>query len=149
MTPEERTLISSLFDRLVQASNQPKDSEAEQLIRGKVSENPAAPYLLAQSTLVLQQALTNAQNRISDLEKQLTEAQTQSASKPGGFLSGVAGFFLEEASQKIHRQCNVQPLSRLLRRFSSNTNNRTSSLPTHIHLNNKRVVVWEDFCRAR
>jgi hypothetical protein len=93
MTPEEKTLISSLFDRLGQASNQPKDPEAEQLIRGKVSENPAAPYLLAQSTLVLQQALTNAQNRISDLEKQLTEAQTQSASKPGGFLSGVAGFF--------------------------------------------------------
>jgi hypothetical protein len=93
MTPEEKTLISGLFDRLSQASNQPKDPDAEQLIRGKVSENPAATYLLAQSTLVLQQALANAQNRISDVERQLAEAQSHPAPKQGGFLSGVAGFF--------------------------------------------------------
>ena len=36
MTPEEQNLISSLFDRLGQASNQPKDAEADQLIGGSL-----------------------------------------------------------------------------------------------------------------
>jgi uncharacterized protein len=95
MTPEERNLISSLFDRLGQASNQPKDTEADQLIRGKVAEIPAAPYMLVQSTLVMQQALANAQNRITALEKQVAEAKTAAGSQQtgGSFLSGVASFF--------------------------------------------------------
>ena len=95
MTPEEQNLISSLFDRLGQASNQPKDAEADQLIRSKVAEIPAAPYMLVQSTLVMQQALTNAQNRIAALEKQVAEAKTGAGSQQtgGSFLSGVASLF--------------------------------------------------------
>jgi hypothetical protein len=95
MTPDERNLISSLFDRLASASNQPKDPEADQLIRSKVAENPAAPYLLAQSTLVMQQALANAQNRIGALEKQIAEsnAPAPGSQQGGSFLSGVASFF--------------------------------------------------------
>jgi hypothetical protein len=73
MTPEEQNLISSLFDRLGQASNQPKDAEADQLIRRKLAEIPAAPYLLVQSTLVMQQAVANAQSRIAALEKQVAD----------------------------------------------------------------------------
>ena len=95
MTPEERNLITSLFDRLGQASNQPKDAEADQLIRSKVAEIPAAPYMLVQSTLVMQQALANAQNRIAALEKQVAEAKAGAGSQQtgGGFLSGVASLF--------------------------------------------------------
>jgi hypothetical protein len=95
MTPEERNLISSLFDRLGQASNQPKDAEADQLIRSKVAEIPTAPYMLVQSTLVMQQALANAQNRIAALEKQVAETKTGAGSQQtgGSFLSGVASFF--------------------------------------------------------
>jgi uncharacterized protein len=95
MTPDERNLITGLFDRLASTSNQPKDPEADQLIRSKVAENPAAPYLLAQSTLVMQQALANAQNRISGLEKQIAElnAPAPGTQQGGGFLSGVASFF--------------------------------------------------------
>jgi uncharacterized protein len=95
MTPEEQNLISGLFDRLRQASNQPKDAEADQLIRSKVAEIPSSPYLLAQSALVMQQALTNAQSRIAALEKQVAEAKTAAGSQQtgGGFLSGVAGLF--------------------------------------------------------
>jgi uncharacterized protein len=95
MTSDERNLITGLFDRLASASNQPKDPEADQLIRSKVTENPAAPYLLAQSTLVMQQALANAQNRISTLENQIAESKAPGAGaqQGGGFLSGVASFF--------------------------------------------------------
>jgi hypothetical protein len=92
MTPEERNLITSLFDRLRKADTAPKDPEAEALIRQKVAEFPAAPYLLVQSVLVLEHAVTNAQARIAELEKQLAAAnQNQKASHGGGFLSGLFG----------------------------------------------------------
>lgn len=74
MNPDERAFISTLFDRLNQAATQPKDAEADEYIRGKVSQLPSAPYLLVQSTLVMQQALTAAQGRIADLERQLSAA---------------------------------------------------------------------------
>jgi uncharacterized protein len=95
MTPEEKNLISGLFDRLSQAGNQPKDLEADQLIRSKVADNPGAPYLLAQSVLVMQQALGNAQNRIAALEKQIAEGSAKPEAHQGGgsFLSGVASLF--------------------------------------------------------
>jgi uncharacterized protein len=95
MTPEEKNLISGLFDRLSQATDQPKDLEADQLIRSKVAENPGAAYLLAQSVLVMQQALGNAQNRIAALEKQIAEASAKPEAHQGGgsFLSGVASLF--------------------------------------------------------
>jgi uncharacterized protein len=95
MTPEEQNLISGLFDRLSQASSQTKEPEADQLIRSKVAENPAAPYLLVQSILVMQQALSNAQNRIAGLEKQLAETKSAPSTQQAGgsFLAGVASLF--------------------------------------------------------
>ena len=95
MTPEENNLISGLFDRLSQASGQAKDAEADQLIRSKVAETPAAPYLLVQSILVMQQALANAQSRIAALDKQLAERGPAPGTQQtgGGFLAGVANLF--------------------------------------------------------
>jgi uncharacterized protein len=93
MTPEERTLISTLFDRLNSAAAQAKDPQAEEYISTKVSQQPSAPYLLVQSTLVMQQALTAAQTRIADLEKQLAAAQRPGEEPSGSFLSGVANLF--------------------------------------------------------
>lgn len=95
MTPEEHNLISGLFDRLSQASGQAKDAEADQLIRSKIAEIPVAPYLLVQSILVMQQAVSNAQNRITTLEKQLAETNSGPGTQQGGgsFLAGVASLF--------------------------------------------------------
>ena len=81
MTSDERTLISTLFDRLNQAGAQPKDAEADDYIRAKVLEQPAAPYLLVQSTLVMQQALAAAQTRIAGLEKRLDEERAPARSR--------------------------------------------------------------------
>jgi hypothetical protein len=91
MTPEEQNLISSLFERLRKADTAPKDPDAERLIRQKVAEFPAAPYLLVQSLLVLEHAVANAQTRIADLEKQLAAAKQDQKSSHGGFLSGLFG----------------------------------------------------------
>jgi uncharacterized protein len=91
MTNDESSLINSLFDRLAQGSAQPRDPEAEALIAGKVAANPAAPYLLTQAVLVMQQAVASAQSRISQLESQL--AETKAPSQQGGFLSGIGNLF--------------------------------------------------------
>ena len=96
MTPEERNLITGLFDRLRNAdANAPaKDREAEELIRQLTAQVPGAAYLLTQTTLVQEHALTNAQARIQTLEKQLAQAQQQqpaASGTSGGFLSGLFG----------------------------------------------------------
>jgi uncharacterized protein len=112
MTPEERNLISGLFDRLAQASSQPKDPEADQLIRSKLAEIPAAPYLLTQSILVMQQAVSNAQNRITALEKQLAETNPAPGTQPAGgsFLAGVASLFgVGHAQQQPQRTAPPPP----------------------------------------
>ena len=93
MTLEEAQLINGLHDRLDQNPPQSLDSEADRLISSRVASNPRAPYLLTQSVLVLQQAVTGAQTRIADLEKQLAEARSQAPQGGGSFLSGVANLF--------------------------------------------------------
>jgi hypothetical protein len=109
MTSDERTLISNLFDRLKQAGVQRKDAEADEYIRGKVSEQPSAPYLLVQSTLVMQQALTAAQSRIASLEKQLAEPARPSQESGGSFLSGVANLFGVGQSEPAPRPVQTPP----------------------------------------
>ena len=97
MTPDERNLINGLFDRLRKAdANAPaKDREAEDFIRQLTTQVPGAAYLLTQTTLVQEHALTNAQARIADLEKQLTQVRQQpsaaASGSSGGFLSGLFG----------------------------------------------------------
>jgi hypothetical protein len=109
MTPDERTLISDLFERLRQAAGQPKDNAADEYIRGKVAEQPSAPYSLVQSTLVMQQALTAAQSRITNLEKQLAEATRPAEQSGGSFLSGVANIFGVGQSQPAQRPLQTPP----------------------------------------
>jgi len=89
MTSEEKNLIEGLFQRLQQADTNPKDAEAEQLIRARTAELPSATYLLVQAVLVQEHALANAQARIADLESRLRNAQAQPGPGGGSFLSGV------------------------------------------------------------
>ena len=57
MQQQERDLIAGLFGRLQQFENQPRDPEAERLIKDIVARQPASPYLLVQTVLVQEQAL--------------------------------------------------------------------------------------------
>ena len=68
MQAQERELITGLFGRLQPFEAQPRDSEAEALIRDLVARQPSAPYLLVQTVLVQEQALKAAQDRIAELE---------------------------------------------------------------------------------
>ncbi|KAA0573056.1 DUF2076 domain-containing protein [Azospirillum sp. Sh1] len=95
MTPEERTLLSDLFRRLreveTQQQSQPRDAEAEDFIRRSVQDQPLSSYYMAQTVLVQQQALTAAQTRIEELERQLRDRPAQPAQSGGSFLSNALG----------------------------------------------------------
>jgi len=88
MVPQERDLITTLLARLKGATGQPKDPEADTLIRQAVVEQPDAPYYLVQTVLIQDLSLHQAQNRIAELEGQLANAQ---AAKPTSFLGGLFG----------------------------------------------------------
>ncbi|MGH7054258.1 MAG: DUF2076 domain-containing protein, partial [Stellaceae bacterium] len=90
MTPQEKDLITTLLDRLRNAGGQPKDVEADALIRQALTDQPDAPYCLVQTVLIQDLALHNAQNRITQLEQQVTSAQ-QEAAKPTSFLGSLFG----------------------------------------------------------
>jgi hypothetical protein len=79
MTPQEQDLVKTLVGRLTTANRQPKDAEAEAVIRKAVAEQPDAPYYLMQTALIQDLSLTDAQGRIERLEKQLAEAQPPSS----------------------------------------------------------------------
>ncbi len=96
MTPQERDVIAGIFDRLRQAANQPRDPEAERFIADRLREQPYAPYAMAQSVYVQEQALTNLQAQVEQLQAQIRELEERSAEpapqpQSGGFLSGIFG----------------------------------------------------------
>ncbi len=75
MSPEERQLLVDLFDRTRQASSNPRDREAESFISDQVRSQPYAPYLLAQTVIVQDQALRAANERLQQLEQRLRETR--------------------------------------------------------------------------
>ena len=79
MTPQEKDLTTILLDRLNEIEGQPRDPEAETLIRDTTAERTDAPYSLVQTVLIQDLSLHQAQQRIADLEKQLADARGQIA----------------------------------------------------------------------
>ena len=84
MQAQERELIAGLFGRLQPFESQPRDPEADSLIRDYITRQPAAPYLLVQTVLVQEQALKAAQQRIAELE-----ANAGGAPASSGFLGSA------------------------------------------------------------
>jgi hypothetical protein len=84
MQSQERDLIAGLFGRLQPFEAQPRDPEAEALIKDFVARQPASPYLFVQTVLVQEQALKAAQERIAELE-----AQAGAGPAAAGFLGSA------------------------------------------------------------
>lgn len=99
MTPDERQLISGLFDRIRSNGPVEKDRDAESLINQAVRQTPDSAYLLVQSVLAQEHYLQQAASRIEDLEARMRDledelAQQQAApqrSSGGSFLGGLFG----------------------------------------------------------
>ena len=84
MQSQERDLIAGLFGRLQPFESQPRDPDAEALIRDFVARQPASPYLFVQTILVQEQALKAAQERIAELE-----SKTDAPPAAAGFLGSA------------------------------------------------------------
>ena len=94
MTPDERQLITGLFDRMRNLGTVEKDRDAEALINERVRAAPDAPYMLVQSVLVQEEALQQAEARIRQLEEQMRDLEPSDARAPasgGSFLGGLFG----------------------------------------------------------
>jgi hypothetical protein len=88
MTPQERQLLTQLFDRLAQLEDSQRDPEAEDLIAELWDKAPNASYALVQSVLVQDEALKRANDYIKQLEAELGVEPEQSA-QSGGFLDSM------------------------------------------------------------
>ena len=90
MTPQERQLVSELFDRLEKLEGEHRDADAEQAVYDGFQRAPNAAYALVQSVLVQDEALKRANARIEDLEAQLSGGAVQEQ-RSGGFLDSMRG----------------------------------------------------------
>ena len=70
MDSQDREAIEGLFQRIarVEQRSGPRDRGAEALINAKIGQQPAAPYYMAQTILMQEKALNDAQARIEGLE---------------------------------------------------------------------------------
>jgi hypothetical protein len=89
MTPQERQLIGDLFQRLASLENNPRDPDAEAMIREGLRRAPNAVYSLVQTVLVQDEALKAANAHIQEYEQQSGVPQQQD--QPRGFLDSVRG----------------------------------------------------------
>jgi hypothetical protein len=115
MSPEERQLLTGLFDRIRSAATTPRDQEAEALIQDATKAQPYAPYYLAQTVLVQDQALRAANDRLQELDgkvKDLEKSQAASGPRPGGFLSGLGSLFGGSSPSSAPRAPEPPPGSR-------------------------------------
>lgn len=85
MDNNDRQAIDGLFGKLAQVEGQaaPRDAEAEHFIADRIARQPGAPYFMAQTIVIQEQALNAAQARIQELE--------QRPQQGGGFLSRMFG----------------------------------------------------------
>lgn len=96
MTPDERQMISDLFERMRSFGPVDKDREADALIGQLVRQTPDGVYKLVQSVLVQESTLQETGYRVQELEDQIRqlEDQIQQMQAPpprqsgGSFLGG-------------------------------------------------------------
>lgn len=92
MTPEERDLITELFERMRRQRLGEVDADARDLIERSIRANPDAAYQLVQSVIVQNMALERAEGRIRDLEDDLRDISSDRGRSSGGsFLGGLFG----------------------------------------------------------
>lgn len=79
MNQQEQQVLAQFLDQLTAVRGVVKDNEADGMIRAAVSRQPDSAYLLVQRALLLDQALSDANKRIAELESQTRNATTRSS----------------------------------------------------------------------
>ena len=104
MTPQERERVEELFERLESLEGQPRDPEAERLIRAALARAPNAIYPLVQTVLVQDEALRMAEDRIRELGGAIEEPAHER-----GFLDNVRDALLGSDPQRRGSVPSVRP----------------------------------------
>lgn len=97
MTPNEKSLIEDLFNRLRSAAPSGRDAEAESAIAAEMTRSPGAAYALVQTVLVQDHALREAHDKIQAAEAAAQQAPQQQEPSPsfleraGSALQGFGG----------------------------------------------------------
>ncbi|MBL8271135.1 DUF2076 domain-containing protein [Steroidobacter sp.] len=88
MENQDRQVIQGLFGRLDDVARQapPRDVAAEEFINQQVAQQPAAPYYMAQTIVMQEYALNQAQQKIEELERSAQERPSG-----GGIFSALFG----------------------------------------------------------
>jgi len=93
MTAQEQQMLQGLAERINRTELPEKDADAEQFIEQTLGRNPDALYVMAQTVLVQEYALDQAQKQLADLRGQLSQAQ-QHGTEPRhatSFLGNLLG----------------------------------------------------------
>jgi hypothetical protein len=99
MTPQERKLVTDLFDRLAKLEDAPRDDAAVEVINQGLDRAPNALYPLIQTVLVQDEALKRADARIRELEAELG-IEPPPAPGQGGFLDSMRGTMFGRREQQ-------------------------------------------------
>jgi hypothetical protein len=87
MTPQENAMLAALLSRLERLPQGVKDADAEAMVQRAAVVRPDLAYLLAQTVLVQELALKQAQDRVATAESSRFIREEPQA--------GLAGFFSE------------------------------------------------------
>lgn len=84
MDKNDRQAIDQLFEKLaaVEETSPQRDAESEAVINKRIAHQPSAPYYMAQTIVVQNQALAAAEARIEELEGRNGAAQRRVGSVP-------------------------------------------------------------------
>lgn len=100
MNTEEKTMILELADRIGSTPVANKDPDAEKLIQERIASHKDAAYVMTQALLIQQQALTNLQNRVRQLEQQVQTASQQKKGFFGNLFGGGQSGFSRQRQQQ-------------------------------------------------
>lgn len=105
MNRNDQQAIEQLFQKLATVEQQlpQRDREAETLIQNQMAQLPSAPYYMAQTIVMQDQALQAAQARIEELEAQAA------AARPSG---GLFGSLFGGSAPAPRRSGSVPPVGR-------------------------------------
>ncbi len=100
MDNQDRQAIETLFSKLaeVERLTPPRDAEAEAFIGSRIAAQPAAPYYMAQTIIVQEQALEAAQRRIEALEDEVENGEGG-----GGLFADLFGGGSRNRSRQAQR----------------------------------------------
>src|ERR1700730_10432067 len=99
MTAQEQQMLQGLTERINRTQLQEKDPDAEQFLQQTLGRNPDALYILAQTVLVQQYALDQAQKQLADARTQLDALRQQQPRHATSFLGNLPAHSDDEPSR--------------------------------------------------